>query len=88
MAIDEKIKNRKLQCNINRAAVKISALCSGKIDKYKSMKSDKILPSQQHAILTEAKFTYSPLWKAFEKQTKTIDKHGKTSWSFKIFKTY
>ena len=61
MAIDEKIKSRKLQCDINRAAVKISALCSGKIDKYKSMKSDEILPSQQHAILTEAKFTYSPL---------------------------
>lgn len=61
MAIDKKIKNRKLQCDINRAAVKISALCSGKIDKYKSMKSDEILPSQQHAILTEVKFTYSPL---------------------------
>lgn len=61
MAIGKKIKNRKLQCDINRAAVKISALCSGKIDKYKSMKSDEILPSQQHAILTEAKFTYSPL---------------------------
>ena len=34
MAIDDKIKDEKLQCDINREATKISALSSGKIDKY------------------------------------------------------
>ena len=34
MAIDNQIKNEKLQCGINREAAKISALSSGKIDKY------------------------------------------------------
>ena len=35
MTIDSKIKNEKLQYNINREALKISALSSGKMDKYK-----------------------------------------------------
>ena len=33
MAIDDKIRDEKLQYNINREAEKISALSSGKIDK-------------------------------------------------------
>ena len=32
-----------------------------------------ILPRNQQQIIEQAKFTYSPLGKAFEKQTKTID---------------
>ena len=32
MTIDDKIKDKKLQLDINREAVKISALSSGKID--------------------------------------------------------
>ena len=32
MTIDDKIKDEKLQYNINRVAAKISALSSGKID--------------------------------------------------------
>ena len=35
MTIDSKIKNEKLQYDINREAPKISALSSGKMDKYK-----------------------------------------------------
>ena len=38
MAIDDKIKDEKLQYNINREAAKISALSSGKIDKYEYLK--------------------------------------------------
>ena len=34
MKIDDKIKDENLQYNINRQAVKISALSSRKIDKY------------------------------------------------------
>ena len=34
MTIDDKIEDEKLQYDINREAVKVSALSSGKIDKY------------------------------------------------------
>ena len=34
MTIDDKIKDEKLQYDINREAAKISALSSGKTDKY------------------------------------------------------
>ena len=34
MAIDDKINAEKMQYNIKREAAKISALSSGKIDKY------------------------------------------------------
>ena len=35
MIIEDQIKDEKLQYDINREAAKISALSSGKIDKYK-----------------------------------------------------
>ena len=34
MAIDDQIKDKKLQCDIDREAAKTSALSSDKIDKY------------------------------------------------------
>ena len=34
MTIDDKIRDEKVQYDINREATKISALWSGKIDKY------------------------------------------------------
>ena len=54
----------------------MSALSSDKIDKYEYLTGQKILPSNQKQIIEQAKFTYSPLGKAFEKQTKTIEKQG------------
>ena len=36
-----------------------------------------ILPSNQQQIIEQTKFTNSPLGKTFEKQTKTIEDHGK-----------
>ena len=73
MTIEDQIKVEKLQYDINREAAKISALSSGKIDKYEYLTGEEILPSNQR----QAKFTYSPLGKAFEKQTKTIEDQGK-----------
>ena len=35
------------------------------------------MPSDQHRIIEQVKFTYSPLAKAFEKQIKTIEEQGK-----------
>ena len=49
---------------------KISVLSSGKIDKYEFLTAKEILSSNQRQILERAKFTYSPLGKAFEKQQK------------------
>ena len=34
------------------------------------------MPSNQQQIIEQAKFTYSPLGKAFEKQIKTIEDQG------------
>ena len=76
MTIEDQIKDQKLQYDINRKAAKISALSSGKIDKYEYLTGEEILPSNQQQIIEQAKFTYSPLGKAFEKQTKIIEDKG------------
>ena len=55
---------------------KISALSSGKIDKYEYLTGEEILPSNQQQIVQKAKFNYSPLGKALEKQIKTIEDQG------------
>ena len=75
--IDKNIKNGKLQCEINREAPKISALLSCKIDKYEYLAHKEILPSGPIHIIQQAKFTYSLLGKAFEKQTRAIEEQGK-----------
>ena len=51
---------------------KISALSSGKIDKYEYLTGEQILTSNQKQIIEQAKFTYSPSGKVFEIQPKTI----------------
>ena len=76
MTIEDQIKDENLQYDINRETAKISALSSGKIDKYEYLTGEEILPSNQQRIIEQAKFTYSPLGKAFEKQTKTIKDQG------------
>ena len=73
MIIEDQIRDEKLQYDINREAAKISVLSPGKIDKYKYLTGEEILPSNQQQIIEQAKFTYSPLRKAFEEQTKTIE---------------
>ena len=76
MTIEDQIKDEKLQYDINREAAKISALSSGKLDKYEYLTGEEILPSNQQQIIQQAKFTYSPLGKAIEKQIKTIKDQG------------
>ena len=72
MAINDEITDEKLQYDSNRQAAKILALSSGKIHKYEYLSGEEILPSNQQQIIEQAKFTYSPIGKAFEKQIKTI----------------
>ena len=76
MTIKDKIRDEKLQYTINREAAKISALSSRKNDKYEYHKGEEILPLNQRRVIEQAKFTYSPLGKALEKQTKTIEDQG------------
>ena len=61
----------------NREAAKRSALSSGKINKYEYLTGENTLPSNQKQIIEQGEFTYSPLGKTFEKQTKTIEDQGK-----------
>ena len=72
MKIDDKIRDKKLQYDINREAAKISALSSGKIDKYEYLTGEEILPFNQRQIIEQATFVYSPLVKALEKQVDPI----------------
>ena len=76
MTSEGQIKDEKLPYNINREAAKISALSSDKIDKYEYLTGEEILPSNQQQIIQQAKFKYSPLGKALEKQRKTIEDQG------------
>ena len=77
MTIDDKIGDEKLQYDINREAAKISALSSGKIDKYEYLTGEEVLCSNQKQILEQATFTYSPLGKVLEKQTRIIVEQGR-----------
>ena len=54
MTIDDKIKDEKLQYNINRRTAKISGLSTGKIDEYEYLTGEKILPSDQSRIIEQA----------------------------------
>ena len=68
MTIEYAIRDEKLQYNINRKAVKISALSSGKINKYKYVTCEKTLPSNQSHMIERTKFTYSSLGKTLKRQ--------------------
>ena len=65
MTIDDKIRDEKLQYDINGEAAKISTLSSVKIDRYEYLTGKEIFSSNRRQIIEQAKFTYSPLGKAF-----------------------
>ena len=62
MTINDQIRDEKLHYDINRKAAKISAISSGKIDKYEYLTGEHILPSNQQQITEQS----------FEKQIKTV----------------
>ena len=72
MTTDDKIRNEKIH-DINRKTAKISALSSEKNDEMEYHTGEESLPSVQKGVIEQAKFTYSPLCKAFEKQIKTTE---------------
>ena len=54
MTIDDKIRDKKLQYDINKVAAKISAITSGKTDKYEYLTGEKLLPTKQHRLIEDA----------------------------------
>ena len=72
MTIDGQIRDEKLQYDIIREVAKISALSSGKIDKYEYLTGEEVLPSNQQQVIEQVKFTYP-----FEKQIKAINDNEK-----------
>ena len=72
MRIDDQIRSEELQCVISREAAKISALSSNKFNKYEYLTGQEIFQSNQKQMIKQAKFTYSPLGKASEKQLKKL----------------
>ena len=57
-------------------AANLSALSSGKIDKYEYLTGEELLPSDKSRIIEQAKFIYFLLSKTFEKHIKTIEEQG------------
>ena len=51
MINEDQIRDEKLQYDMNREAAKISALLSGKIDKYEYLTGEEVLPSNQQQII-------------------------------------
>ena len=51
MTFGDKIRDEKMQYNINREEANISALSSGNIDKYEYLTSKEILPLNQSGVL-------------------------------------
>ena len=50
MTIKDKVRDEKLQCVAIREAAKLSALWSGKIDKYEYLPGEETLTSNQRKI--------------------------------------
>ena len=88
MTIDHKVRDKKLQYDINSEEKKILALSSSKIDRYEHLIGEEILTFDQRRVVEKTKFTYSLSGKALEnkqkqlkikekKQIKAIEEHGK-----------
>ena len=87
MLIDDKIRDEKLQYYVNREAAKISALSSWTIDKYRYLTGEEILPPDQRRVIEEAKFAYSDIGKAFEKQKQLKINEKKNKGTCRAWKT-
>ena len=54
--------------NINREAAKIFAISSGKVDPYKYLTGEEILPSDKNRMIEQPRFGYYPLEKTLGKK--------------------
>ena len=67
MTIDHKIRDEKLQSDINKAVAKNISIIFCKIDKYEHLTGAETFSSNQRQRIEQAKFECSSLEKAFEK---------------------
>ena len=71
MTIDDKIRDKNFNMTLTEQLQRYLHNHQGRQrDEY--LTCDEMLPPQQHRKIQEAKFTYFPIRKTFEKQTKTI----------------
>ena len=70
MTIDDKIRDEKLQYDIDREAVKISALSSSNIDKHEYLTVEELLPSDQRRVIEEAEVYLYSFRKSLNKTNK------------------
>ena len=61
----KKLEIKKYNTILNREATEHSALLSRKIDKYKQLTGEEILPFHQNQMIEMAKFIYFPFRKSF-----------------------
>ena len=59
MKIDDKIRDKKLQYDIDRETARISAMSSGKIYKYDYLMGEEVLPPNQSRLIEQAKFVFA-----------------------------
>ena len=71
--IDNKIKANQAQFNVDRLAAKISALSSGKFEKYEYFTGENL--GYEPNVVEQVKFDYSPLGKIFNKGLDKDDKN-------------
>ena len=69
----------------DKESAKIFGLSSRKIDKYEFLRGEEILPPDQRRVIEQAKFAYSPLGTAFEKQNKLLKNKEKNKLKLKSF---
>ena len=72
MTIDDKIRDEKLEYGTNREAAKITALSSGKIDKYEYLKGEETVPSNQRQTIKQAQSVNSLLGKLLKNKEKRL----------------
>ena len=70
--LDDKILANKAQYDLDRQAAKISALSSGKLDKYEYLTGEDL--GYKPDVVQKAKFEYSPLGQVFNKGLDATDK--------------
>ena len=81
--LDDKILANKAQYDLDRQAAKISALSSGKLDKYEYLTGEDL--GYKPDVVQKAKFEYSPLGQVFNKGLDATDKNRR---NFEKIKKY
>ena len=70
--LDDRIRANKAQYDLDRQAVKISALLSGELEKYEYLTGENL--GYRPDVVQKAKFEYSPLGQVFNKGLDVNDK--------------